>query len=522
MIFNKQDTPILYYKPRGSQRWRDRRFFLYPAWMYRIVAPRTSANKLNILEKAILGLCNAGVKSADEMSNYLEIHRDLAALIIVELSDRKLVNSYGIPTESGKRILQDEISINEKAIAGYIFQDIWSNDLMPRFVETEERADTQLDDTSSFPKLNLGSVGQPNYQSLVMPTVQNAVAQTPSVRDILKAISSDSKAIAKASNSENENDRDLDDNDSSEDTWHTSQIASLERISFIEEEPTAVWLTTFAYLPENLSDEVDWLICDPFGLGDSVWLRKAIYRQFEQQNFRELHKRLLTMTESRPNQGTLTELMERYTSEAKQQVECKLSTAIKRWHDFYEEITRLQRYRIEIGKLDDPKQQSDRIETCLIQCQKIGEQVFSHLQSNYPPQEEWRKLSRNDKSSNRNFINALAEHIGFIAPIPYSLTNIDQNYVRSAAQNNKGSLRARIIAALLATRIFPDHSLHNLARSHPDILIDLDELADLRNASGHYNAGRASPETDLIKADRSIETIYKLVANILNLSYSPD
>jgi len=390
MIFNKQDTPILYYKPRGRQRWRDRRFFLYPAWMYRIVAPRTSSNKLNILEKAILGLCNAGVKSADEMSNYLEIHRDLAALIIVELSDRKLVNSYGIPTESGKRILQDEISINEEAIAGYIFQDIWSNDLMPRFVETEERADTQLDDTSSFPKLNLGSVGQPNYQSLVMPTVQNAVAQTPSVRDILKAISSHSKAIAKASNSENENDRDLDDNDSSEDTWHTSQIASLERISFIEEEPTAVWLTTFAYLPENVSDDGNWLICDPFGLGDSIWLRKAIYKQFEQQNFRELQKRLLTMTESSPDQEKLKELM-KFTSEAKQRVEFKLSVAIKSWHDFYEEITRLERYRTEIEKLDNLKQQSDhteieklkrdRIETCLIQCQKIGEQVFSHIQS---------------------------------------------------------------------------------------------------------------------------------------------
>ena len=203
-------------------------------------------------------------------------------------------------------------------------------------------------------------------------------------------------------------------------------------------------------------------------------------------------------------------------------MEFKLSIAIKRWHDFYEEITRLERYRTEIENLDDPKQQSDRIETCLIQCQKIGEQIFSHLQSKYRTQEEWKKLSRDDKNYNRNFINALAEHIGFTAPIPYSLTNIDQNYIRNVEKNNKGSLRARIIAALLATRIFQDHSLHNLARSHPDILIDLDELADLRNASGHYNAGRASPETDLIKADRSIETIYKLVANILNLSYSPD
>ena len=66
------NTPILYYDPKSRGKWRDRRFFLYPAWMYRVVAPRTSYNKLNILEKAVLGLANAGVQSAEQIGKHLE------------------------------------------------------------------------------------------------------------------------------------------------------------------------------------------------------------------------------------------------------------------------------------------------------------------------------------------------------------------------------------------------------------------------------------------------------------------
>jgi hypothetical protein len=104
-------------------------------------------------------------------------------------------------------------------------------------------------------------------------------------------------------------------------------------------------------------------------------------------------------------------------------------------------------------------------------------------------------------------------------PLPATLTDVKQGKVRNAAEYGSQSLRPHILAALLATRIFADHPLRNLAKKHPDILRKLDQLATLRDSSSHAST-RASP--NLIEVDRCIETVYHLVSNILNLSYSPD
>ena len=508
-----QDTPILYYDPKIKKEWRDRRFFLYPAWMYRVVAPHTSYSKLNILEKAVLGLANAGVQSAQEIGKHLEIHQDLAALILSELSDRNLIDNYGIPTKQGMRLLEDEIFTAEEPVAGYIFQDVWTNELMPRFIDTEERADTRLN-SSGFPELNLGDVGQPNYQSLVMPRVSDLIPQTPNSQDILKAVRSHSKALGKLAS----NISDLDDDDMPEESLHNSQILSLKRISFIEEEPTAIWLATFLYLP---NDDPDWLVCDPFGVGDSPWLRKAINKQFEKDNFRELQKRVLGMSESRDDQGTWSELMKMYRSDAKQRVEFKLTMTIRRYDDIYDSLVRMESDRAQMKNSDSAKQQDRLIESCLIQCQKVGEQIFNYIRPKYLPNKEWQMLSVNDKNGNRKFLNDLAKQIGFIAPLPATLTDVKQGKVRNAAEYGSQSLRPHILAALLATRKFREHPLHDLAQTHPDILSRLDQLATLRDASSHASS-RASPNLTLTECDRCIETVYHLVSNILNLSYSLD
>lgn len=512
MKFN-QKTPILYYDIKSQQRWRDRRFFLYPVWMYRVVAPRTTYNKLNILEKAILGLSNAGVQSAEEIGIYLEIHEDLAAHIISELINRKLIDNYGIPTEQGNRLLEDEIFTTEEPVAGYVFQDVWTNELMPRFIDTEERADTRLN-ASGFPELNLGSIGEPNYQTLIMPRVDNFSPQTPSSKDILKAVHRHSKAIKKLASNTPENDDDI-----PEESWHDFQLHSLKRISFIEEEPTPVWLATFLYIPQ---DDPDWLVCDPFGLGDSLWLRKAINKQFEKNNFRELQKRILGMTEKHSeDQGILSELLEIYTVEAKQRVEFKLTVGIKRWQDIYSLLVRMEIDRAKIKELDSSSQKASEIESCLIQCQKVGENIFNYIHPKYLPNNEWQNLSNRDKQGNQQFINNLAEKIGFIIPLPSTLTNVNKNKVRSASEYGNQSLRPHILAALLATRIFPNHPLHHLAEEHPNILTQLDKLAGLRDDSSHASS-RASPTITVTEVDHCIHSIYCLVANILNLPYSPE
>ena len=53
-------------------------------------------------------------------------------------------------------------------------------------------------------------------------------------------------------------------------------------------------------------------------------------------------------------------------------------------------------------------------------------------------------------------------------PLPPRLTGPQQWEIRKAAEYGNQPLRSQILAAILATRIFSDHPLHNLAKKYPE------------------------------------------------------
>ena len=74
----KRDTPVMDfspYRPATHSRYAERRFILWPAYSYRIVAPRPRNRPLNLLQRAVLNLCRAGVRELEEMGKKLAIHR---------------------------------------------------------------------------------------------------------------------------------------------------------------------------------------------------------------------------------------------------------------------------------------------------------------------------------------------------------------------------------------------------------------------------------------------------------------
>ena len=99
----RKNTPILYYNPRPSARWIQRQYLLYPVRMYRVVAPRISSRKLNILEKAVLGMSRAGITEATEISHHLDIGKDLTDLILSELANRGYIDSRRNLTRGGRK-----------------------------------------------------------------------------------------------------------------------------------------------------------------------------------------------------------------------------------------------------------------------------------------------------------------------------------------------------------------------------------------------------------------------------------
>lgn len=505
----RKDTSILYYNPKPATPWKQRKYFLHPVRMYRVVAPRLSSRKVNILEKAVLGMYRAGITEAIEISQHLDIGKDLTALILTQLTERQYIDLRGNLTRKGQRILEDETWITQDAIAGFIFQDPWMGDLFPRFVEREEYVDTRFNE-SGFPELILGTTGKPSYQSAFLPQVKNTIERQPSPTEIIDAVRQHQRTLRNLSSIK------IDDED-----WVFEEIPNLDRVAFIDEEPTDVWLATCIYVPDNLSSANIWNVCDPFGLGDSPWLLRKLEKYRREGVVQGLEKFLINMLGDQRSVefDNLEDWLSLADREARLVVENKLSPVIRKWEELFEDLVALERSLLEAKELTDSRILLDKLEDVLTKSQKAAERLFKVLQQDYPTRGYAARLSER-RELNKQPLNDYARDAGFDEPLPEKLLSVDRNSIRRAADYGNGSLRALILATLLTTPNNPTHPLRLLAKAYPNILHLLDELAEKRNAAAHASNRRMSSELcELADLEQYIDTTYKLIAGTLQLSY---
>src|SRR5258708_40335516 len=88
-------TPVLHYRPRAHARFEYRENLLWPVYVYRVLAPRVRENKLDLFEKAVLGLSQAGETRPEEIARLLCVHLELAKFIQDRLLERGLVGGDG-------------------------------------------------------------------------------------------------------------------------------------------------------------------------------------------------------------------------------------------------------------------------------------------------------------------------------------------------------------------------------------------------------------------------------------------
>jgi len=511
MPFDKK-TPILYYDPKSTARWSTRKYLLYPVRMYRVVAPLVSFNKINILEKAVLGIFHAGITENIEIASHLDIDKDLAALIATQLADRYYVDLRGELTESGREILKNETSMVQNSSVGFIFQDPWTGDLFPRFVERENYTDVRFKE-SGFPELSLGTTGKPIYQSAFMPQrVENTIERQPSPIEVINAVRQHHRTSRNVRRMNKDND---------DDDWSFDRIPALDRVNFIEEEPRDLWLATFIYVPEDISSPNPWNICDPFGLGDSPWLFDKLEKRRKDRTILGLEQFLLQMIGDRRKEqfDKFNDRLTLLDREARLIVERKLSPVIRKWEDLFEDLVALERSHIEAEELTDSKILLDKLENIVTKSQKAAERLLKMLQQDFPTRGVANRLSGN-RNLNHQTLNNYAKNAGFQEPLPPKLLNIDRTSICRAADCGYGSLRALILAALLATPNHSAHPLRLLAPQSPNLLHLLDELAEGRNAATHASDPQDTAQPlKLVDLAPQVDAVYRLVAGALQLSY---
>ncbi|MHC5853865.1 hypothetical protein [Nostoc sp.] len=510
MVFTKE-TPILYFNPSSSERWSKRQDLLLPAWCYRVIAPQIQQRKINILEKAVLGMCRIGISSAVEIGETLDIGTDLAALIITQLTDKIFIDKQGLLSDRGLKILEEENLDNEDLLAGFIFQDPWTSELFPRFVERQEYIDVKFN-KHGYPEINLGTTGKPNYRRAYMPfPVENYVKVKPSPQDILQAVIKHKKTLRYRQFSE----------DLADDDWTSHQVPNLHRISFIEEEPTPVWLATFIYIAEDCFSTASWNICDPFGLGDSPWLRRKLENQIKKnpslQGLNKLITNLIDINNLSSEIGNgFNDFIKFAEKEAILNVERNLTLEIHGWDSIFNYLVSMEISHIEANLSSNLPRLKDRLDDVLIKAQKVLEAVLLFIRDKYPTNNSWQALSPTDKEYNRDLLNNLANKLGFNTPLPNTLVYVKPGKVRASCELGIGSLRSYLIAAMLTVRYHNEHPLHLLAQKSPDILIQLDKLAEMRDRSSHSHSSNQQLETEEVFLQ--IFTVYDFVAGMLDIN----
>jgi hypothetical protein len=510
MTFTK-DTPILYFNPRSSS-WSKRQDLLLPAFCYRIIAPKFQKRKdnINILEKAVLGICRIGAFSAVEIGDNLDIGADLAALIITQFIDQGFLDKQGLLTKTGLKILEQETIENQEMVAGYIFQDPWTSELFPRFIERQEYIDLQFNQ-DGYPELNLGTTGKPNYRRFYLPPVTNIIQVTPSPQDILQAVRKHDQALRYRKFSE-EVREDVDDD------WSFEQVPDFKRISFIEEEPTPFWLGTYIYISDDEFSTGNWNICDPFGIGDSPWLRRKLEIQLKKnpdlKGVKKLISGIIDIDEkSQTGEIRVNEFIAYAEEEAIVRVENKLTIEIRRWNNIFEQLVAMEISYIEAQFSEKSERKKDKLDDVLIKSQKVIETVLLLIRENHPTYKSWQTLSANDREYNRDLLNKLANQLGFITPLPYTLLDVKQGKIRSAADAGIGSLRSHLLAALLTVRSQNQHPLNLLAKKSPDMLILLDKLAEMRDKSSHSS----NQKLEMEEVAQQIDIVYEFVGGMLGI-----
>ena len=510
------ERPALNFGPRSHARWSSRQFLLWPAWAYRVVAPRVRQRKLNVLQRAIMGLCRAGVHRVDSIAKHLSVHTDLVAFIATELGDLGYLDQHGLPTEQGARVLEDDSFETQELVAGYVFQDPWSGDLWPRFVESLDYCELEFNE-SEFPSVLLGTTGKPRrYRTFtVLPRVQLS-PWTPSAAAVVQAVAQHRRAVSF---------KDADDRDDEALGGFVASGVQIRRVSFVEEQPRAVFLLTYLYVPESDAGAADWYACDPFGLGQSLRLRRRVEAvMHDASGLFGVVNQLVgeTLHNGYEDQQRWLETIQ---LQAGLEIDRRLTVGF-RTHSAFDQMLELESARQEMRSLgrDCPQRKIDEVLRAGV---KVLEAVFSSITATYPLGDIWKRVyvSRVDRRTGRQYLAQQQDRsvysatyegafrsLGFAAPIPEAFLSVKPGHVRSVSEyRDSWRLRPLVTATALLAQRDPTHPLARAAGRYPDLIGAVDGIATAGGGAGHASAGSVGSRL----AEQQTDKVYDVVSVLL-------
>ena len=456
LLFEK-NTPVLRfnYGKDPNVRW-----VLWPVFVWRVVAPIPKERKLNLFQRAVLGLARAKITSPVDVASRLLIKPELAELVLLELQNMALINYAIEPTILGLKMLADiEEEPTDELQVGHVFSDALSGKLWPRFLTGDLPITDVEPGDDGWPVLLSGSAGDPwkDRAFTVLPTERDKLLMDrPSAFDVLRAARRHRRQ------------RDYNEVDDDRDVPH------LKRVSFVDEHPRPYLLA----LRVRRHASGDWMVDDPFSHTESTELRACLEERLgRNQRLRAWLSPIMGSDATTPTLGPLQ-------AESRWMVEERLGLAVRQYEAMWERLVAMQRALLEAESPDAPP---DKWDDVLVKAQRAMESVLYTVYRKHHKINLFlfKKLADSDKNFNRHLLDAIATELGFNTPLPITLSLVHRGKVQNAEQGGKDSLRPLIVLGLIYADHDEGHPFRQAGRSKPDLLHRLDALATDRNKAAH-------------------------------------
>lgn len=505
-MWSPVDVPCLRFQPRSLVEWGEHRGIAWPAWCWTAIASVGQAPP-DPIERAVLALAEAGVDSMPDLERLLGrrasrgsgLSEQLIRHVRQGLVGAGWLTAGGAITESGRAWLNEaeRNSADLEVRRIHVFQDPFGGDMWPVERERLDVAELVEGDSEAWVKVALGSRGKPRLESHRVVAAPRVTPDAPSEPTLMRALR-EAAARQRAGG-----------------VAGPASVGARLRAVRVVGDPRPVLLLTYLYVPRDTTTfDADWRAVDPFGLGDSSFLRARIAdRVADDRAVADVVRALVgeAADEAVRERQRWRDVLE---AEARRRVEHVLSAGAASLA-VYPDLLAMEQARLEQEDASRHQRRHDaETRTGRLMAQIVLERTFQRVLRRFPcPPEALDAVTRTDKSHNQRLFDRIAARLGADAPLPPTLSRSVRGKLVPAATRGEASLRPLALSALLAADARRDHPLRALLSRAPDALARLDALATARDRVSHASRHEAcdAPLSDVF------DTVYLFVGNWMPL-----
>ncbi len=458
---------------------------LWPVLVHRVLYPEAKEAKLNLFQRAVLGLIRAQLTQAEAIAELTGLHVNLIKLILAQgVSNGWLADNARGLTEQGEQLLDGESVEDDSLKAGYLFQDAISGQFWPRFAEHLDSIEPE-DPLQRYPVFR----GERKSGKSIRPFVMAAGKSS------LPAL--DHESLAQAYREYRDDYRAARQLDSGL-FPKLLQLSGVQRLDDAAKPARIlVWAT-----PDDEGLEL-WTIVDPLELrANAWWLQDALRVQIDEGNKPLLNYLQPLVSVPRADNQTVEQWLQAMRQQAGMQV-LKKYPWVARQPDIKRHLAALL---LRVNKLEQGDRYEQELDAAVMECQKLLEVVMQWLIHQYPVEKGHLPKQKNvDRGLNARLLFAL-QLPAFTEGVISTLAGQNISQVIRACSRPSDSLKALLFAAAMGTL---NHSGHPFKTLLPREL-QLDRLlllADLRNRSSHAQSRFTGREAAPLTYEETLDNI---------------